>query len=279
MFEDYESLLPPHWEKKKGNDGKDGYINMLTGEESDEHPFQKYLRVRNESKNQQESEENPAVSTKEEPSPDMNDSGRYSPKVQTPDAAFIRDTYAPEEQGAKTSKKSAKFPEYRCNWNERDVFGKVSLYGLTIRYMDADREDPESESKTMIKFDGLDGEWTFSALQGPSGPIDKHDLFVGAKVTVFGRHLTISTVNVEAARWIEREGKRLVTQQERFRSLIESVGQKPIVPRKQVELVRNITRGGDTTGKANLKKLLNENARLGEQISSLGITGMLGGKF
>ena len=32
MFEGYDELLPPHWQKKE--DGS-GYINELTGEESD----------------------------------------------------------------------------------------------------------------------------------------------------------------------------------------------------------------------------------------------------
>lgn len=54
---------------------------------------------------------------------------------------------------------------------------------------------------------------------------------------------------------------------------IYNLGKIPIVKQADINVVRNITRG-DTNppGHTDLRRLLNDNARLGEQIVSLGLT-------
>lgn len=153
--------------------------------------------------------------------------------------------------------------DYHCQWNERDVFGNVSLFGLTIRYLE--------NGTTMIRFDGIEGEWTYSALKGPYGCLEMHDLFVGAKINLFGRHLTISACNSAASKWIDKERKRLEKQQEEFRRKIESIGATPVVKKREAQTIRHITRDAKTVAQANLRLLLKENARLGEQVASLGL--------
>ena len=154
--------------------------------------------------------------------------------------------------------------DYHCQWNERDVFGNVSLFGLTIRYLE--------NGTTMIRFDGIEGEWTYSALKGPYGCLEMHDLYVGAKINLFGRHLTISACNSAATKWIGKERKRLEKQQAEFRRKIESIGAIPCVKKKEANTVRNITRDEKTVAQCNIRLLLRENARLGEQLANLGLT-------
>jgi len=89
---------------------------------------------------------------------------------------------------------------------------------------------------------------------------------------VFGRHLTISSANTAACQWNEAESQCLVKQQELFRKKIESVGEVPCV-RKKVEngKIGSIARGDAHYGKHNLRMILKDNAKLGEQLFKLGL--------
>ena len=159
---------------------------------------------------------------------------------------------------------TGKFYDYFCQWNERNLDGKVSLFGLTIRYY-------SETGQTLVKFDGIVGEWLFSQLKGPYGSIEQLDLFIGAKVNVFGRHLSISAASAEAINWIERAKKRLEKQQRAYQEKIISVGKNPVVAVKTPGPVRHITRGVRPPGTCDLRRLALENARLGEQIADIGL--------
>lgn len=159
--------------------------------------------------------------------------------------------------------------EYHCQWKERSLFGLVSVYGLTLRYNLAD-------GTTSVRFDGVvDSEWTFTALKGSHGAIEPHDLTIGAKVEVFGRHLSISSANSAAVRWIEREAKRLTKLQAKFRRKIVSVGQKPIIREPEQEVIRHVGRDEKKAGGVNLRKMLAETAKLGEQLAQLGLADLI----
>lgn len=204
---------------------------------------------------------------------DISENPEMSPSEENPSpfALTAPPTVASEEnQGlVMQALPSGKFYEYHCQWTERDLFGKVNLYGLTLRFYD-------EQQKTVIRFDGLVGEWVYSVIQGPYGPLEHIDFFIGAKITVFGRHLTISSASGSAIRWIEKERKRLDKQQEMFREKIMAVGKVPCVKGKQTDIVRHITRGADTLpGHTDLRKLLTYNARLGAQLASLGLSEQL----
>lgn len=156
--------------------------------------------------------------------------------------------------------------EYHCQWKERNAFGQMSMYGLTLRYNIAD-------GTTSLRFDGVsNSDWTFTALKGPFGALEPQDLYVGARVEVFGRHLTISSANSASVRWIENEAKRLGKLQDRFRKKIESVGQKPIVIPPKPGVIRNVERVNKKAGQINLRKLLNDVSKLGEQLAQLGLS-------
>jgi hypothetical protein len=153
--------------------------------------------------------------------------------------------------------------DFRCLWKELGLFGNVNSYGLTIRYFE--------DGQTVIKFDGLDGQWVFSQLQGNHGPIERYDLFVGAKVRVFGRHLTISSTNASTCQWIDEEGKRLLKRQDWLQSKIEAVGGVPVVRRNEPIGVKcNFTKKANS-GNADLRRIFTENTKLMEQFSALGL--------
>jgi hypothetical protein len=162
-----------------------------------------------------------------------------------------------------TKKKGGIKYDFHCQWSERDLFGKVTLYGLTIRFLET--------GEMMLKFDGIDGEWTFTSLKGPYGCLEMSDLYIGARIQVFGRHLTISSANAAACHWILNETTRLKKQQEEFQKRVESVGQVPCIQRKPISTIRHITRNSKTIGQTNLRQVMKENARLGEQLANLGL--------
>lgn len=85
---------------------------------------------------------------------------------------------------------------------------------------------------TQIIFDGVDGEWLFTVLEGPYGPIDRYDLFIGAKIKIFGRHLTISSANASVCHWIDQQGRKLEKKITWIQEKIEKVGAVPIIRRE-----------------------------------------------
>ena len=298
MFEPYYSLLPPHWSYREDSDT---YFNEISHEETSEHPITIFMRARQEVINPPENDDigieiERIAYEKEMAATEMNNEAEFgntgventenvmrSPvdivetSVPNPDNNSEKEENINEklqqnkQDVAELELPTGKFYEYHCQWNERDLFGKVSLYGLTFRYY-------VESHKTLIKFDGLVGEWVYSVLQGPYGPLEHIDFFIGAKIKVFGRQVTISSASGSSIKWIENERKKLERQQNRFREKIVSVGQVPCVRARQIETVRHITRGSDTgvvPGHTDLRKLLQHNARLGEQLVSLGLCDQL----
>jgi hypothetical protein len=165
----------------------------------------------------------------------------------------------------KLKMKGMKYSDFRCVWRELNLMGETNAYGITIRYY--------PDGQTVIKFDGVDGSWFFSQMYGPYGPIDRYDLFVGAKVTVFGRHLTISAAGASQCHWIEEEGARLSKQQEWLQQRVESVGAVCCVKRAppQGPLQHN-GRSSKPAGGINLRWLQNGNNKLLEQLATLGMS-------
>jgi hypothetical protein len=285
---DLEILLPPNWSKEV-RDGLNIFVNDISGEETTEHPYHQFLRkftqtpVTNSSQSGRTSAapnvlrsslsssgkkresicgiDGPglaAASSRPQSTVDfMPDSRHSSPNINE----FFGTRTEPLFPDLVNTKEC--FYDYHCQWTERDIHGDVSMYGLTIRY--------QKNGTTMIKFDGIDATWTYTALKGPYGCLEMHDLFIGAQITLFGRHLTISAANSAACKWISKEKKRLEKQQEEFRRKIESIGEIPCVRRKDTSNVKNITRVGKLDEQTNLRLLLKENARLGEQLAKLGL--------
>lgn len=284
MFEPYYSLLPPHWSYNSDNNS---YYNEITNEETPDHPITIFISARQQVLNlppndpigieieriQYAAQNMPdsVAQDFEEREVRAENGDDAIPDTLEPNVSSKEDIIGDQDAVSELELPSGKFYEYHCQWSERDLFGKVNLYGLIFRYY-------EESHKTLIKFDGLVGEWVYSAIQGPYGPLEHIDFFIGAKIKVFGRQVTISSASGSAVRWIEAQRKKLERQQERFREKIMAIGQVPCVRPKQKEVVRHITRGegtGAEPGHTDLRKLLQLNAKLGEQLVSLGLCDQL----
>lgn len=244
-------FLPPHWSL---SDEGDLFINSVTGEKTEEHPLSRFHTMRSRYIVENITNGNGNSSFLE--SKPISSGGPSRPLSRS---GTIED--ALNGSGKKD------FFDYHCQWSERDSNGKVSKYGLTIRYIE--------DSQILVKFDGINAEWVYSSLQGPSGPIEQCDLFIGAKVTVFGRHLTISSASSASVQWIEKEAIKMERKIEDYRQRIESMGVTPCVRRAPPAPVRNISRGTRLQGQRDLKLLRGEMVRLGEQLASLGFAHLL----
>jgi len=172
----------------------------------------------------------------------------------------------------KARMRGQKYNDFRCMWKEFGLMGETNSYGLVIRYY--------PDGQTVIKFDGVEGKWHLSQLMGPYGPLDRYDLFVGAKVTVFGRHMSIASCGASTCRWIEDEGRRLAQQQEWLQQRVESVGAVPLVQRAPPMGPSSAQgRAGKAAGSDDLRRRANENAKLAEQLAGLGMAHCIAPKF
>ena len=245
---------PPPWRRVVNEiDQSVWYINDTTSEQTTIHPLSRYHDEHNDTDTVTN---NDADRDRRNPSDD----------IETLTATENRRTGAFVAGGADGFLPPSSNLQFRCTWKELGLFGDRQVFGLTIMYSAEDQ-------KTLIKFDGIDNAtWQYSSLEGPHGPCNRYDLFIGSRIKLFGRTLTISSASTVACHWIDREYAKLLKQQDYLITKVESVGSKPIVMRPQNQPMLNITRdekGGG--GRCDLRKVVNENARLGEQLSSLGL--------
>ena len=270
MFSEYVDLLPPHWYR----DQDDKYTNEITLASTDEHPLNLYLQNRNQMIKYPDNDPLRKMFEVVESSMSHYDNQQQSSSYEQ-DHEYSNNNNNVNNKNTMSTLNTINYPEgdyneFHCQWTEHDGAGKKNIFGLTIRYY-------LQSLQTLIKFDGIDGEWVNTEISGPSGTfIDQYDLFIGAKVIVFGRHLTISSASNKAISWIDREKKRLERQQDSFRQLITGIGKLPCVKERTTDIVRHITRGRATPpGHENLRRLKVENIKLGEQLVLLGLGSQL----
>ena len=160
---------------------------------------------------------------------------------------------------------SGTFLEYKCTWKEPNLFLDKNIFSLSIRYNIRDAE-------TMIKFDGNEYDWERIILESTYGPIIPHDLFIGSKIKIYGRIIIITTASRESCQWVETEYKKLLKQQEKMRLKIEKIGIVPAVTRPYIAPVTHFSRDGPGFGgRCDLRKIHNENSKLGEQLALIGM--------
>lgn len=174
----------------------------------------------------------------------------------------IEDDFKVDADVATTYLKDLHHSDYRCEWQELGLFGNVNSFGLTIRYF--------ANNDTFIKMDGVDSSWERAVVESKYGLADRNDFFIGSKIIVFGRHLTICSCPFEVCREIEVIGKSLRERQAWLRSKIESVGAVPMVPDKSTNRASTQLRYTNT-GKSDLRRLTIDNNRLIEQMCSVGL--------
>ena len=169
-FTEYEHFpLPPPWINSINENGEVEFYNHRTGEISSIHPFEAYKKKY--SMKSSSTEATPSTDAEAAPSVDTETvkNGIQSSKILdlSLNGATIRNKN-------NKSKSINNFVDFRCQWKESGLHGNINSYGLILRYFE--------DQSTQIKFDGVEGEWLLTALEGPYGPMDRYDLFIGAKV-------------------------------------------------------------------------------------------------
>ncbi len=186
-------------------------------------------------------------------------SDEVSDDLKAPDVKFSKIT----DTNDTTSSDEPHYIDFRCFWKETGLFG-TSSHEVIIRYFLQD-------GSTRVKFEGVTGEWLLTVLEGPYGPVDRYDLFIGAKIKLFGRSLTIAAANASVCHWIDVRGKELKKLVMWFQNKIETVGAIPVIRRIAPTVTRYIVRSNKAEGHQNLRKLKIDIAKLGEQLADLGL--------
>jgi len=241
---------PPPWRKERDEaTGEDVFINDVSGEKTDTHPLLAHIDKKQQHLDQ--SQEQPSTAGTEEGS---------DSKVTTMRSEFAEEKVEDFCGGEHL--------DFRCEWKEIGLKGNILSYGITLKYF---IEDQHFE----LVFDGVDATWKYSKLDGKYGPVDKYDLFIGSKITLFGRHLSISSTNCDICRLIDNTESKLKKKRAYLQEKIETLGVTPVVRRATQERVRNITRSSSKTGHGNLRQLRNEILKLSEQMGDLGLAHLL----
>ena len=175
---------------------------------------------------------------------------------------FTLDSALGDQQSQKGNEKTT-FTDFRCQWRESGLMGETNSYGLRLRYY--------NDGKTGVKIDGVEGEWTMTQMDGQYGPIDRYDLFVGGKVKVFGRWLTITSASASVCHGITVKAKRMKKMIAKMQERVEGLGSVPIVRRSVPSTTRHIVRSAQPEGHENLRKLLIDVTKLSEQLCDLGM--------
>ena len=288
--------VPPPWQVNE--DGK-GWINDITGEESLEHPLKRILEAKRATEEpaedvnstalvvstqgeeptnaeasieEKDNEEAAALVVAKEEDETGEEGQQQQEQLALPDSkgtgatqlAPIENENARKLMKASSRASRGRYSDFRCLWKEKGLFGETNSYGLTLRYYE--------DASTDIRFDGVEGMWVATQLDGPYGPLDKLDLFVGAKIKIFGRHLSINSTGASTTHWIEEEGKRLMKQQNWLQERVESVGRMPVVRRPPPSGPLAFSgRSNKPAGGDNLRMITVNNAKILEQLSTLGM--------
>ena len=248
---------PPPW-RREANEATEEvmYINDVTGEKSDIHPLQSHFDQKNQSNESEQQDQNQDQNQDQE---SLSSNGRE---------VFLDTRSNCGDEGQNEEFCGGEHFDFRCEWKETGLMGNVLSYGLTLKYY---LEDKHFE----LVFDGVDALWKYSKMDGVYGPIDKYDLFIGSKITFFGRHLSISSTNSNICRLIDKTENSLKKKRTYLQEKIEMIGAIPIVKRVAQERIRNITRSSSKTGHGNLRQLRNECLKLSEQMGELGLTHLI----
>ena len=298
---DFQLLpLPPPWIEALDKDLNKIYVNDVTGEATQEHPYLLILQKKIEKLPLIETVEaenkklnmNTTATTTNTTTANNNNNINDNSDNNMIDEMKINDTYhfgsnlsvvdeIPINDSTVTSTsfnflpintyegiitkphKSIKYIDFRCEWKESNLMGDIQAYGLRVRYYE--------NQNTLIKMDGIEGEWISTVLEGPYGPVNEYDLYIGAKIKIFGRHLTISSASASVCHKIEVKAKKMEKRIKNMQTRIENVGVVPILRREAPTTTRHITRGGKAEGHANLRKLMIDVTKLAEQMQELGL--------
>lgn len=239
---------PPPWKCQSSEDGSKVYVNDITHELSHIHPLAALF-------------ESKVDASDLDKQFSQNAEGSLLPEGELPSNNHIVEkifSLRPRRKGSEV-----KFIDFTSHWKEITVSGKPVTYSLQVRYFE--------DYSANIHFDGVDGYWYISQLESSFGLLTRYDIFNGAQLRVFGRQVIISYLSPSACDEIEAVGKLLLKKQAWLISKIESFGKIPIVSSVKPVTQASISRT-PALGKVNLRKIFNDNLKLGEQLAEMNLS-------
>lgn len=290
---DLERMLklppPPPWiTVKSTSGGPSTYANGVTGEVSSEHPLRELWVAHFEAlvKQKQQQVESSLLSDMELLGDNDNSRGKIADATELDDNdSFARDSDKEDRddniknshpplhnesvsQQHRSHNTSRSYEDFLCLWRETRLLGGVNSYTATLRYF-------LSTGAVQIFFEGVEGSWTYSRLDGPYGPVDLDDLFLGAQLVVFGRHLSVTSAGADRCMGIDARAETLLKRRKWLQEKIETVGATPVIKRDPPASIRNIVRQSNHSGRSNLRKMVQDNLKLQDQLVDLGLAHFL----
>lgn len=199
---------PPPWRRIITNE-KTYYINDISGEETDIHPLTSYFNQLNEKKKKQTTQFTEKLLDEETSRQIINEDDQEDQKNEEKQLEYSHQQYQEEIEEESLL--------FRCEWKEIGLLGHVLSYGMNLLFFPNDQHFE-------ITFDGVRACWRFSRIDGPYGPIDEDDLFIGSKIIVFDRHLTITSANSDICRMIDAKGLLLKKRISWLQAKLEAIG-------------------------------------------------------
>lgn len=257
---DISSLpVPPPWSEVHSRD-RDGeptvtYVHDVTGEATTEHPLARLQRRQEERRRLAEQGDGLGPGAEQaDGQPSGPRSSEVAPHSPIPEV----------DAGEDVQDESADYSDFDCKWKECSAGTKDRYYSVTLRYFN-------DSGRMAVRFTGLSAVWKYSTLQGVYGPLTRYDLFIGAQITLFSRHLTVKTTTANVCHWIDNEAELLERQRLWLQEKISSSGVVPVVRKEPHLQLRHVERLTSTTGTKNLRKIHIQVCKLREQLCDLGL--------
>lgn len=236
---DFTKLPPPPPWRIILSDGSPLYINDISGEQTITHPLKDFLLLR------------------------TNETNSHKELVfEETIVGRIQDDN--EDSDCNNSAHSVAY-DFNCEWKEIGLMGRTLSYTMVLSYF---LDDKHFE----IRFHGVNAVWRYNKLEGIYGPIELIDLFVGNKIVIFDRHLTITSTTLEICNMIDHEAQKLQKHKAYLQSKLDKVGVIPVIRRETPSTTRHITRASSKSGTCNLRKIHIDICKLNEQLVDLGLS-------
>jgi hypothetical protein len=178
-LEGYSDLpIPPPWRiiVDDEREGKLVFVNDVTGEVSQNHPFLKEI--------------------------DQITAIRRSLEEKTRVSEFYDDKNNLDRDSGVQLRRGRPSADFTCTWKHIPPVGKAINYSLTIHFY------PDESAKVVIH--NVEGaKYELTHIDGVFGNVTRLDLFIGATIKLFGRNMTISGTSVHIANEIEAVAKVL----------------------------------------------------------------------
>ena len=248
------------------------YLNQVTGEETEEHPLVTLLK--NVTASYKNTVDDNGVSNYDiDLNSVVSDLESFSRNYDLEIDESVNHASKPIQCSNENKNKRGgdKYEEFLCLWREYRLLGGVNSYCLKLRYF-------SNTKRIDLLFEGVEACWSYpeGLHNGKSNMlVDENDLFLGSQLNIFGRHISITSASADICMAIDLRAEALLKRRAWLQGKIELVGAIPVIRRDAPTAIRNIVRHSNHSGRSDLRKLININLKLQEQLVDLGLSHVL----